>query len=652
MPVTRLIKDVLAGRAAAGFVGREHELRLLTECADGRGPVLAWIHGLAWIGKSSLLQEFSARATASGSSIIRLDCRFIEPTPEGFLLELQRVLNRPVSTIDAVNDALSSFTRAVLVLDSYEVLRLLDGWLRQAFFPALKETVRVVICGRYGPAPHRRSALEWQGLMLTIPLSPLTEPESLALLERAGIMASDATAIYRIARGHPMALMLVGSARSNMSWNRDTTDSHSLVRQLTQLYLTDVIDANLRTAVEAASVLRRTTQSILAALLPEIYSRGLYEELAALSIVEVTSEGLMIHEQVQEAVSSWLRSSDPHRFSTYRRAAWRQVRAESCQADGSDRWRYTAEMLYLVQNPGLREAFFPAGVQSLCVERALPCDQDSILAIAHTHEVPLAAAAITQWWQSVPDSFYVMRDASGEIAGFYTAADLRILRGRMPAADPAVAQMQRHLQQNPLTQGETALFLRRWLSKSAGESPSPVQAACWLDVKRSHMALRPHIRRCYGSVIDGDTFAPMVQSIGFRVVDNGLASIDGAPWQVLMLDFGPGSFDGWLSDLVGRELGLKNEEILDVAARELVNDEERVGLTVLEFGVLTYLRVREGKAVSRAELLEHVWEQRANSGSNVVDVVVRSLRSKLGVRAWIISTVWGIGYRFRSNPPE
>jgi len=188
-------------------------------------------------------------------------------------------------------------------LDSYEVLRLLDGWMRQVFFPGLKETVRVVICGRYGPTPHWRTALEWQGLILTISLPPLTEPESMVLLERAGMMASDAAAIYRIARGHPMALVLVGGARSNMGWNRDRTDSHSLVRQLTQLYLTEVIDANLRTAVEAASVIRRTTQSLLAALLPEIYSRGLYEELAALSIVEATSEGLMIHEQVQEAVS-------------------------------------------------------------------------------------------------------------------------------------------------------------------------------------------------------------------------------------------------------------------------------------------------------------------------------------------------------------
>ena len=142
----------------------------------------------------------------------------------------------------------------------------------------------------------------------------------------------------------------------------------------------------------------------------------------------------MLHDQVQDAVSSWLRGSDPLRFSTYRRAAWRQVRAESHQADGGDRWRYTADMLYLVQNPDLREAFFPTGVQNLYVERARPSEEDAILAIAHAHEAPLAAVAITRWWQNVPESFYGMRDASGEIAGFYIAADLRTLRGRMPAA--------------------------------------------------------------------------------------------------------------------------------------------------------------------------------------------------------------------------
>ena len=180
----------------------------------------------------------------------------------------------------------------------------------------------------------------------------------------------------------------------------------------------------------------------------------------------------------------------------------------------------------------------------------------------------------------------------------------------------------------------------------------PVQAACWTDVKRSYLRLRPHVRRCYVSVGDLGTYGPPTSQVGFQVVSDASVSFDGAQCHLAVLDFGPGSIDGWLSQLVGRELGIDQNDYLDEGARELVLDEERVGLTALEFGVLTYLKHREGKAVSRAELLERVWEQRPDSGSNVVDVVVRSLRSKLGERARMISTVRGVGYRLHARQNE
>jgi DNA-binding response OmpR family regulator len=70
-------------------------------------------------------------------------------------------------------------------------------------------------------------------------------------------------------------------------------------------------------------------------------------------------------------------------------------------------------------------------------------------------------------------------------------------------------------------------------------------------------------------------------------------------------------------------------------------------LTKLEFGVMEYLQLHAGKAVPRVDLLENVWEQRFDGGSNVVDVVIRSLRKKLGDDASMIETVQGVGYRLR-----
>ena len=89
-----------------------------------------------------------------------------------------------------------------------------------------------------------------------------------------------------------------------------------------------------------------------------------------------------------------------------------------------------------------------------------------------------------------------------------------------------------------------------------------------------------------------------------------------------------------------------------VRCRELVLDERRIGLTPLEFAVMHYLTEREGAAVSRAELLADVWGYDYDGGSNVVDVVVRSLRKKLGERAALIEAVRGTGYRLRAGEEE
>jgi DNA-binding response OmpR family regulator len=126
--------------------------------------------------------------------------------------------------------------------------------------------------------------------------------------------------------------------------------------------------------------------------------------------------------------------------------------------------------------------------------------------------------------------------------------------------------------------------------------------------------------------------------------------LDGKRYHTAMLDFGPSSVDGWLSWLVAGELGVNDDALLDLEARELVMDGRRVPLTPLEFSLMVYLQQHEGAAVSRESLLRDVWGHKYDVGSNVVDVVVRSVRKKLGSHAGLIETVAGFGYRFRHLP--
>jgi two-component system copper resistance phosphate regulon response regulator CusR len=56
------------------------------------------------------------------------------------------------------------------------------------------------------------------------------------------------------------------------------------------------------------------------------------------------------------------------------------------------------------------------------------------------------------------------------------------------------------------------------------------------------------------------------------------------------------------------------------------------------------LMVRDPSVVSRAELIEHCWDEVADPASNVVDVIIGQLRRKLGEPV-VITTVRGAGYR-------
>jgi Transcriptional regulatory protein, C terminal len=196
------------------------------------------------------------------------------------------------------------------------------------------------------------------------------------------------------------------------------------------------------------------------------------------------------------------------------------------------------------------------------------------------------------------------------------------------------------------------LGFRRWLDYDRGELPCATQAASWLDVKRTYMQLRPKLRRIYVVVQDVATYWPIVERLGFRPLTSagddftpvGPQLVGSAQYSSVVLDFGPGSVDGWLARLVAAELGVGQDPV-DDASHELVRDGERVRLTPLEFGLLKCLDANAGKAMSRAQLLEEVWGYEFNGESNVVNMVVTTLRHKLGPHAELIQTIRGVGYR-------
>jgi hypothetical protein len=76
----------------------------------------------------------------------------MEPTERGFLHELGISIGLPAVTPEQAAERLGTLgSRVVLSLDTYEVFRLMDTWLRQVFLRLLPENVRVVLAGRDRP---------------------------------------------------------------------------------------------------------------------------------------------------------------------------------------------------------------------------------------------------------------------------------------------------------------------------------------------------------------------------------------------------------------------------------------------------------------------------------------------------------------------
>lgn len=93
---------------------------------------------------------------------------------------------------------------------------------------------------------------------------------------------------------------------------------------------------------------------------------------------------------------------------------------------------------------------------------------------------------------------------------------------------------------------------------------------------------------------------------------------------------------------------------LDLLRRRATRDNTRLDLTAKEFALLALLMRKQGEILSRLELAERVWDINFNSNTNVVEVAVRRLRSKIDdpFPTRLLHTVRGMGYVLEERAEE
>jgi hypothetical protein len=641
-------------RTVEALAGRRAELERLEAFALGDEPLVMHIHGIPGVGKTHLLNALNPSIGAKGVVVVRIDARWCEPSSAAFCRAISKETGVPESEDAAVvaGSLGNEGRRTLLVIDSYESFRLLDSWLRQVFLPSLGDNVRTILSSRELPRPAWLVTPAWSGLFDSLLLETFSPDVALEYLTSKDVPEDSARELNRVAHGHPMALSMgLALYFAGGQVRGSAATRHQVLEHMAELFLEDA-DSGTTQVVQAACLVRTATAPLLAAMLPHIPADEALDRLRALPFVSVGPHGLLVHEAVRGSVTAAFKSRDPVRYRTYRRAASQVVCDQYRQAPRSDLWRCTADVLYLLENQNLREGFFPTTESSVSVEPARADDGPAISAIINNFDGPQSRQALGQWWRYHPDSFFVVRDEHGGVQGFYLAIVAAKVHKNMIARDPLAASWARALPR-PDDRAAT-LWIRRTLDRDTGEGPSSAQAACWLDIKRTYLELRPRLRWVYTCYCDAELYRRSFEQLGFRLMDEGRPVIDKVMPHTFRLDMGVDSVDGWLGNLLAQETGTATSDaasyspLLDEQARELVVNGSRVALTPLEFGVFAYLVARPNKAVARYELVEAVWGYgKEASTSNVVETVVRSVRQKLGAHRNSLETVRGVGYRYR-----
>ncbi|MFH1093023.1 MAG: response regulator transcription factor [Candidatus Omnitrophota bacterium] len=91
--------------------------------------------------------------------------------------------------------------------------------------------------------------------------------------------------------------------------------------------------------------------------------------------------------------------------------------------------------------------------------------------------------------------------------------------------------------------------------------------------------------------------------------------------------------------------------VLDQMIHKVIKADKEIVLTPKEYSLLEYLMLNADQVVTRTMISEHVWNEDFDSFSNIIDVFVNNLRSKLDPdrKTGLIQTIRGVGYVLKSQ---
>lgn len=85
---------------------------------------------------------------------------------------------------------------------------------------------------------------------------------------------------------------------------------------------------------------------------------------------------------------------------------------------------------------------------------------------------------------------------------------------------------------------------------------------------------------------------------------------------------------------------------LDLVSRKVIRGGKLIDLTSKEFSLLEYFIRNKNKTLNRSTITEHIWNYNFDTGTNIIDVYINHLRTKIdgGFSSKLLHTIRGVGY--------
>jgi DNA-binding winged helix-turn-helix (wHTH) protein len=542
------IADRLASIRRSRFVGREAEIEVLRSALlAAELPFFVFhVSGEGGVGKTTLVAEFARVAEELGRAVVWIDGRNVEASPAGFLAALSRTVGASGVDVAAVIGQWPA--GGVLVVDTYELLRPLDDWLRQTLLPRLPERSLAVIAGRDQPAAAWRTDVAWAPLTRITRLRNLSADEGRAFLARCGVAGEHHDEAMAFTRGHPLALSLIADLLTRTDrFSPSRLDSEpEIVRLLLEAFVQKIPSRDHRLALHACVTTWATTEAVVAAVLMRSDVHEIFEWLQRLPFIEHGPYGLFPHDLARDVVYMDFRWRDPDAAYRVTERVLGYLYERLNRTQGLDQQRVWFDILFVQRyNACLRPYFEWAGFGTAYAEPANASDRAAIVEMVERHEGRESASIAGYWLTRQPDAFRAIRRVDGDLIGFAANLTLEAPAAEEAAADPAVAQALHYAaRHDPPRPGERVLYGRFWMD--ANRHQEITQAFTVAAAISSQSWIGPDVGWSFLAMAQPDLMEPMFTEIRMWRVPEADFEVGGRRYGVFSHNWRRESADAWL----------------------------------------------------------------------------------------------------------